>query len=224
MSSVPSDSLLGGELPDEGSYGRARASSIARPVAPGRPACGFAALHGRRETHRREPDVRQEREHGGNRLEDAFHPRPDLGHHTPDSMLSGVARRDIDRLQDEIQELFADLWQVPRFAGLRRGLRPEVDSYRTDDPPRLIVVVEVAGVDPDEIRIMATADALVVSGERRRPKDPAPGLPAGGDRVRPVRAAHRAHGRGRRRRGDGDVRSAASSPSRFPSRRGRCGR
>ena len=34
------------------------------------------------------------------------------------------------------------------------------------------MVVELAGVDPDEIRIMATADALVVSGERRRPKDP----------------------------------------------------
>jgi HSP20 family protein len=87
-------------------------------------------------------------------------------------MLSGVARRDIDRLQDEIQELFADLWQVPRFAGLRRGLRPEVDCYQTEDPPRLIVVVEVAGVDPERIQIMATADSLVVSGERRRAKDP----------------------------------------------------
>jgi HSP20 family protein len=83
-----------------------------------------------------------------------------------------MARRDIDRLQDEIQELFADLWQVPRFAGLRRGLRPEVDCYRTEDPPRLIVVVEVAGVDADDIRIMASSDALVVSGERKRPKDP----------------------------------------------------
>jgi hypothetical protein len=32
-----------------------------------------------------------------------------------------MPRRDIDRLQGEIEELFADLWQVPRFAGLRHG-------------------------------------------------------------------------------------------------------
>ncbi len=32
-------------------------------------------------------------------------------------------KRDIDYLQGEIQELFADLWQVPGFAGVRRGFR-----------------------------------------------------------------------------------------------------
>ena len=31
-------------------------------------------------------------------------------------------KRDIDDLQGEIQELFADLWQVPRFSGLRQRL------------------------------------------------------------------------------------------------------
>ena len=40
------------------------------------------------------------------------------------------------KLQAEIEELFADLWQVPRFAGLRRGFRPNVDSYHTDEPHR----------------------------------------------------------------------------------------
>ena len=38
-----------------------------------------------------------------------------------------MTRRDVDKLQEEIEELFADLWQVPRFSGLRLGFRPNVD-------------------------------------------------------------------------------------------------
>ena len=84
-----------------------------------------------------------------------------------------MARRDdIDRLQGEIEELFADLWQIPRFAGLRQGFRPQVDCYRTEDPPELTIVVELPGVDPDSVDIAATPNALVVSGERRRPQMP----------------------------------------------------
>ena len=55
-----------------------------------------------------------------------------------------MARRHIDRLQGEIEELFADLWQVPRFAGTRHGFRPAVDCFSTDEP-RITVVVELAG-------------------------------------------------------------------------------
>ena len=58
-----------------------------------------------------------------------------------------MPRRDVERLQ-EIEELFADLWQVPRFAGLRHGFRPAVDCFVTDDPHQLNVVVELAGIDP----------------------------------------------------------------------------
>ena len=32
-------------------------------------------------------------------------------------------RRDIERLSEEIEELFSDLWQVPRFSGQRRAFR-----------------------------------------------------------------------------------------------------
>jgi len=78
-------------------------------------------------------------------------------------------RRDIDRLQSEIEELFADLWQVPLYSGLRAGLRPQVDCYRTDDPPTLTVVVELAGVDPDTLRIEVGERRLSIAGERRRP-------------------------------------------------------
>lgn len=79
-------------------------------------------------------------------------------------------RKDIDRLKGEIEELFDDLWQLPRFSGFRAGFRPEVDCYRTDDPPELTVIVELAGVDPDDVRIVAVDRTLVISGERRRPR------------------------------------------------------
>ena len=81
-------------------------------------------------------------------------------------------RRDIDRLQGEIEELFADLWQVPRYSGLRPGFRPLVDCYRTDEPPALNVVVELAGVDPGALQLDVGERELRIAGERRRPPGP----------------------------------------------------
>jgi HSP20 family protein len=81
-----------------------------------------------------------------------------------------MARRDIDKLQEEIEELFGDLWQVPRFSGPRPGFRPNVDSYHTDDPHQLTVVIELPGVDPASISLVIGERALVVSGDRPRPK------------------------------------------------------
>jgi HSP20 family protein len=81
-----------------------------------------------------------------------------------------VARRDIDKLHDEIEELFADLWQVPRFAGTRRGFRPNVDSFYAEESNELTVVVEVPGVDPESINLVVGERILVIDGERRRPK------------------------------------------------------
>jgi HSP20 family protein len=74
----------------------------------------------------------------------------------------------LDRLQGEIQELIDELWQVPRFSGLRRGFRPQVDVVRTEDPPSFRVVVELAGVDPDDLKVYADPQALVIAGERSR--------------------------------------------------------
>lgn len=79
-------------------------------------------------------------------------------------------RRDIDRLQGEIQELFADLWQVPRFSGLRTGFRPQVDCYRTTEPEAFTVVVELAGVDPDAVEVVIADGTLTVAGVRERPR------------------------------------------------------
>jgi HSP20 family protein len=80
-----------------------------------------------------------------------------------------MGRRD-DRLQGEIEELFADLWQVPRFAGLRHGFRPNVDCFHTDDPHELTIVVELPGVDPASVRVAAGERLLLIAGERSRPR------------------------------------------------------
>lgn len=71
-------------------------------------------------------------------------------------------------IRDEIDELFADLWQVSRLSGLRRGFRPQLDAFRTEDPPSFTVVVEIAGVDPDQVNVTAAERMLRISGERRR--------------------------------------------------------
>ena len=81
-----------------------------------------------------------------------------------------MPRRDVERLQGEIEELFADLWQVPRFAGLRHGFRPAVDCYVTDEPHELHVVVELAGIDPDSLELAVDGQALTIAGERSRPR------------------------------------------------------
>jgi HSP20 family protein len=80
--------------------------------------------------------------------------------------------RNADDLRAEIQELFADLWQVPRFSGVRHRFQPQCDCFRLDDPPELHVVVEVPGADPQSVRVVASGRALIVSGVRARPHAP----------------------------------------------------
>jgi HSP20 family protein len=81
-------------------------------------------------------------------------------------------RRDFEHAAEEIEQLFADLWQVFPFSRtLHRGYRPQVDVYRSEDPPTLTVQIELPGVDPDDVQLIASPQALLIAGERRRPKD-----------------------------------------------------
>jgi HSP20 family molecular chaperone IbpA len=56
-----------------------------------------------------------------------------------------VDRGEIDGRESSDAELAAEIWRLRRFGGLRSAFRPEVDLYRTEDPPELTVVVELAG-------------------------------------------------------------------------------
>jgi HSP20 family protein len=80
-----------------------------------------------------------------------------------------TTRREIDRMKSEMEELFADLCQVPRLVARRAGFRPALDVYRTDDPPAITVVVELAGIDPDTVDAAVVDGVLVVRGRRSRP-------------------------------------------------------
>jgi HSP20 family protein len=81
-----------------------------------------------------------------------------------------VNPRDIDRLTDEVHELFEELWRIPRFAGPRRGFRPAIDVFLTEDPRELTVVVDVSGIDVGCVKIDASERHLLIAGERRRPR------------------------------------------------------
>jgi HSP20 family protein len=80
-------------------------------------------------------------------------------------------RRDIERLQNEVEELFADLWQLPHFMSPRAGFRPPVDCYRSPKRSQLVVIVELPGVEPEDLNVSVDARELVVSGERRRDRE-----------------------------------------------------
>ena len=75
-----------------------------------------------------------------------------------------------DPLHEELDQHVADLWKATQFGGHRRGIRPAVDSYRCDDPERLVVVVDLPGVDPKTVQIILQDRTLVIAGERSRPQ------------------------------------------------------
>jgi HSP20 family protein len=69
-----------------------------------------------------------------------------------------------------MEELFAELWQVPRFTRRHGGFRPQVDCYQSQRPAAIHVVVELAGINPTKVQVYADERALLITGERRRPR------------------------------------------------------
>ena len=70
---------------------------------------------------------------------------------------------------EQLEDLFAELWQLPSFTA-RRGFRPQVDCYRSDDPPAVTVIVDLPGIEPDDVEITVTERTVNIVGERRRPQ------------------------------------------------------
>ena len=81
-----------------------------------------------------------------------------------------MSRRDpfanFERIRREMDELFGDVLDRTGMAP-RRGFVPRVDVFYCGDPPRAIVKVELAGVDPDAVAIELRGRQLLVAGERR---------------------------------------------------------
>jgi HSP20 family protein len=71
-----------------------------------------------------------------------------------------------ERMRRQMDELFGDVMQ--RGRGPRgRGFSPRVDVYYTDDPPRAVVKVDLAAVDPADVALEIRGRQLVIAGERR---------------------------------------------------------
>jgi len=73
-----------------------------------------------------------------------------------------TSKRDLD-------ELIQDLWRMPRFAGQRHGFQPQIDCFRREEPDELYVLVELPGVEPDDVHLSIEGRVLTIAGERRRP-------------------------------------------------------
>jgi HSP20 family protein len=71
---------------------------------------------------------------------------------------------------DQFGRIIAELWHG-QFNVRQHGFWPPVDSYRSEDPPQLVVVVELPGIDPEQVQIVLQDGALVIAGERSRPTD-----------------------------------------------------
>jgi HSP20 family protein len=71
-----------------------------------------------------------------------------------------------ERMRREMDQLFGDVFEGRR--GLRgQGFMPRVDVYYTDDPPRAVVKVDLAAVDPADVALEIRGRQLVIAGERR---------------------------------------------------------
>jgi len=75
--------------------------------------------------------------------------------------------------RDQMNRLFEDFWGrewglEPLFGG-ERPWSPALDVAETGD--MVVVKAEVPGIDPKEIEVSATGDALTIKGEKRQAKE-----------------------------------------------------
>jgi HSP20 family protein len=56
------------------------------------------------------------------------------------------------------------------LARRRAGFSPPIDVYYADDPPRVVVRAELAGIEPDELALEIQGRELTIAGHRRPEK------------------------------------------------------
>ena len=71
-----------------------------------------------------------------------------------------------ERMRREMDELFGDVLDRGLSPRRRGGFSPAVDVYYVGDPPRAVVRADLAGIDPDAVRLEINGRELVLSGHR----------------------------------------------------------
>src|SRR3712207_4600388 len=68
-----------------------------------------------------------------------------------------------------MDELFGDV--LDRRMGRTSGFSPAFDVYYCGDPPKAIVVADLAGIDPKEVTLEIRGRELVLAGNRSAPAE-----------------------------------------------------
>jgi HSP20 family protein len=72
-----------------------------------------------------------------------------------------------ERMRREVDELFGEVFDPHRR---RAAFSPAVDVFYVGDPPRAVVHAELAGVNPDEVKVEVRGRELVLVGRRLPPQ------------------------------------------------------
>jgi HSP20 family protein len=72
-----------------------------------------------------------------------------------------------ERMRREVDELFGEVFDPHRR---RAAFSPAVDVFYVGDPPRAVVHAELAGVDPDEVKVEVRGRELLLVGRRLPPQ------------------------------------------------------
>jgi HSP20 family protein len=72
-----------------------------------------------------------------------------------------------ERMRHEVDELFGEVFDPHRR---RAAFSPAVDVFYVGDPPRAVVHAELAGVNPDEVKVEVRGRELILLGRRLPPQ------------------------------------------------------
>ena len=72
-----------------------------------------------------------------------------------------------ERMRREVDELFGEVFDPHRR---RAAFSPAVDVFYVNEPPRAVVNVELAGVNPDEVKVEVRGRELLIIGRRLPPQ------------------------------------------------------
>ena len=75
-------------------------------------------------------------------------------------------------MRRQIDELFGDVWTRAGLSPHRRAFSPRVDVYYCGDPPKAVIKVDLAGVEPDDVNLEVRGRVLVIIAASARPATP----------------------------------------------------